>query len=179
MGCCFSERLRLFWCMDQANHVRRRVVVCAECGQTFTAKRNDAEMCSARCRTARRPLCRATRRTGEALRTPGGPIRWSSQGINQSRRLAQVGLAQRSAMASRPPASNGGLHRRHGDAVDVDACRAACRPPARLEPAPSARYSLVKWKNCGDPGRRPNINRVRRRGAFGPAEAEKVRGECG
>jgi hypothetical protein len=28
-------------------------VTCTECGQTFAAKRADAEMCSARCRTAR------------------------------------------------------------------------------------------------------------------------------
>jgi hypothetical protein len=39
--------------MDRQNGVRRRVVVCTECGQTFAAKRADAEMCSARCRTAR------------------------------------------------------------------------------------------------------------------------------
>ena len=39
--------------MDHANNVRRRLVMCTECGQTFTAKRSDARMCSARCRTAR------------------------------------------------------------------------------------------------------------------------------
>jgi hypothetical protein len=39
--------------MNRQNGVRRRVVVCTECGATFTAKRNDAQMCSARCRTAR------------------------------------------------------------------------------------------------------------------------------
>jgi hypothetical protein len=39
--------------MEHANNVRRRVVRCAECGRTFTAKRADAKMCSATCRTAR------------------------------------------------------------------------------------------------------------------------------
>jgi hypothetical protein len=38
---------------SQANGVRRRTVTCTECGKTFSAKRTDAVMCSAACRTAR------------------------------------------------------------------------------------------------------------------------------